>query len=473
MQNVHKTEGIKSRRICSVPKCSTYRTSDVSLHRFPNNWKDCQRWKIILRIGKPITKEMFVCSKHFKLEDFMPVTSISVRKRLKKGVVPQNIPIRPHDRVKKLVHRSNRTMLSQLEAPEHGENVSSPDVSTRDFGASSHANLTLESDMEREVPQSSTQIYETQDVTPVTQESLFSLSKGIQVDPPPFKLSQLLNNDEQLLHFTGINSMDLNAYVKCLQNCCQENSEYLRNNVVLVMCKLKTNLSFVCLAVLFGMNISSCKRAFYKYLSFLAASIKPAIYWPTKDEIRKNLPLCFKDFKATRLVLDATEIKIQKLNCLKCRVLSYSHYKGCHTMKFLIGITPSGLISYVSKAYGGRSSDRAIFCNENVVNKLDPYDAVMVDKGILIEKDCEENLITLIRPPFLRKNTQLSKVEALTTANIARARVHVERAIQRLKLFSVLNNQIDWYLIPYMDDIMTVIAATVNMSSPILAEDKF
>uniref|UniRef100_A0A1Y1KFU2 DDE Tnp4 domain-containing protein n=1 Tax=Photinus pyralis TaxID=7054 RepID=A0A1Y1KFU2_PHOPY len=217
--------------------------------------------------------------------------------------------------------------------------------------------------------------------------------------------------------------MILNAYVKCVQNVTSgEISESeIQSSIILVLCKLKTNMSFVCLAVLFSMNISTCKRNFYKYVSYLSASIKPAIYWPSKEEIRKNLPLCFKDFKDTSIILDATEIKVQKLNCLKCRILSYSHYKCCHTMKFLIGITPSGLISYVSKAYGGRSSDRAIFCNENIITKLDLHDAIMVDKGILIEKECEENCIKLIRPPFLRKNIQFSKEQALTTANIARA----------------------------------------------------
>lgn len=232
-------------------------------------------------------------------------------------------------------------------------------------------------------------------------------------------------------------------------------------------------MSFVCLSVLFGTSPATCTRIFYRYVSLLATSIKPAIYWPTKEEILQNMPKCFENFKTTRIVLDATEIKVQKLKCLKCRILSYSHYKCSHTMKFLIGITPSGLISYVSKGYGGRASDKAIFCNENIINKLDPHDAIMVDKGILIEKECEEHLVKLIRPPFMRKQKQLSKDDATITANIARARVHVERVIQRIKTFNILNDQIDWYMIPYIEDIITVIAATVNMSSPILADDKF
>ncbi|KYN50619.1 hypothetical protein ALC57_12575 [Trachymyrmex cornetzi] len=42
------------------------------------------------------------------------------------------------------------------------------------------------------------------------------------------------------------------------------------------------------------------------------------------------------------------------------------------------------LIVYVSSSYGGRSSDKFIVINSGILDKLDPYDAVMVDRGFLI-----------------------------------------------------------------------------------------
>lgn len=39
-------------------------------HIFPLNPKEIKKWKIILKIGKPISKYMFVCSKHFVKDDF-------------------------------------------------------------------------------------------------------------------------------------------------------------------------------------------------------------------------------------------------------------------------------------------------------------------------------------------------------------------------------------------------------------------
>lgn len=276
--------------------------------------------------------------------------------------------------------------------------------------------------------------------------------------------------------FLGINSYVLDTVTRCAEKFAIFNNsdiQNLRTKIILVLCKLKMNISFACLKVLFGMGKDLCRNNFYSTVRLLALALKPAIYWPTKEENLNNMPKCFSKFKDTRVVLDCTEIKITKLKCLKCRLMSYSHYKGTHTIKYLIGITPCGLISFVSSGFGGRASDKAIFNYEKVIDKLEINDAIMVDKGILIEKECEEKLIKLIRPPFLRKQKQFSKYDADITAEIARARVHVERAIQRMKIFKMLHEQIEWYLIPYADEIITIIAAIVNLSPPILSDARY
>lgn len=61
------------------------------------------------------------------------------------------------------------------------------------------------------------------------------------------------------------------------------------------------------------------------------------------------------------------------------------------------------------------------------------------------------------------------------TAEIASARVHVERTIQRMKIFKILNGRVGLSLtmVPYMDSIEGIIVGIVNLSAPILSVEKF
>lgn len=96
----------------------------------------------------------------------------------------------------------------------------------------------------------------------------------------------------------------------------------------------------------------------------------------------------------------------------------------------------------------------------------------MVDKGFLIDELCCDYDVKLIRPPFL-KNVQFSEDDAIENADIASARVHVERLNQRLKVFEILGSKMSSCLIPKSEEIMTILCTVVNVSSPIFKDDKF
>lgn len=179
-------------------------------------------------------------------------------------------------------------------------------------------------------------------------------------------------------------------------------------------------------------------------------------------------------FKDTIAVLDCTEIGIKCFGCVNCKTDSYSQYKGRHTAKFLVCVSPDGTIIDISQAYPGRCSDKFIFNNEKIIQKLVPTeDAIMVDKGFTIEDECRNHAIKLYRPPFLRNNQQLSKEDADKNYDIARARIHVERANQRIKIFNILRYDVEAHILGVIDEIMFIICAIVNLSPPILGDEHF
>lgn len=141
----------------------------------------------------------------------------------------------------------------------------------------------------------------------------------------------------------------------------------------------------------------------------------------------------------------------------------------------MTAVTLAGNISYISNPYGGRVSDTDIFEQCDLKDLLEPGDGVMVDRGFLIYKMCAKRGWKLIRPPFLKKKKkkQFSKSESLLTCNIAKARVHVERSNQRIKTFSILGDTMPVSLLPFAGEIFIIICATINLGSPILANNKF
>ena len=290
-----------------------------------------------------------------------------------------------------------------------------------------------------------------------------------------------------MIAFTGVSFQLLNSLIKVVtlaeekgkkdvpKNSSTKFKNSVKERIVLCLCKLRLNLTYRCLSVLFDLNRRSVCDNFIYMIELLSKILKQVIYWPTYEENIDSMPKCFYKFKNVRIVLDCTEIPVEKPNCLKCRLRHYSHYKGFETLKLLLGVAPSGLITLLTYAYGGRASDKAIFNKSGLLEKLEPTrDAVMVDKGFDIAVECAQNFIPLIQPAKLKKKqVQFSKEQVIQTNDIAAARVHVERTIQRFKIFEITSKKRSRTLIPYIDKIFTVIAGIVNLKDPILADDKF
>lgn len=139
-----------------------------------------------------------------------------------------------------------------------------------------------------------------------------------------------------------------------------------------------------------------------------------------------------KDYPNTRIIIDATEFYIERPSFLLSQACIFSSYKNRNAVKVLIGITPSGAISFVSKAYEGSISNRKLVEVSGLLDKLEAGDEIMADKGFTIQDLLIPYGVRLNMPPFLQSNTQMVASDVFLTKKIARLRVHVERAIGRV-----------------------------------------
>ena len=138
-------------------------------------------------------------------------------------------------------------------------------------------------------------------------------------------------------------------------------------------------------------------------------------------------------------IIDCFELFIGRPTNLSARNLTWSNYKSHNTGKYLIGITPQGTISFISKSWGGRASDQHITENSKFLIDVVYNDVIMADRGF----DIAEILglgAKLEIPSFTKGQDQMRAEDVKDTRVIVNVRIHVERVIGNLrKKCSILN----------------------------------
>jgi hypothetical protein len=116
---------------------------------------------------------------------------------------------------------------------------------------------------------------------------------------------------------------------------------------------------------------------------------------------------------------------------------------------------------YVSRMYGGRASDKFITSDsEDLLQNLESSkSSVMVDRGFLISGILNDMGVKLHMSSFKgTERTQLTSSQTIRFENIFKVRIHVERAIQRIKTFHILDGEDKLSMKDIAEQIFTVCA---------------
>ena len=485
---------------CYVPECSN-RSVDKSLsfHRFPTDGAKCCEWVRAIRreVGKnfKITGNTRVCSDHFNDGDYIDKLASgeeAVKKRLKTGTVPSQFswsaPAKAPRRVlkRKWVDTSESlpgegvTEEQQPCSDSHGDGITPP------FGdhhyiladASSPSRLILDSveSLQHELAR-------------VKQEYDELSSRCVH-------LSAIKDNQVKFKHFTGLLNSGTFSALFCylepkasrlkvwrgqstLREVCASGpvrrgssrahlrKVSLEDQFFVVLLRLQTAPSELQLAYCLGIHESTFSRIFITWINFLAYELSGMHVFPTSHT--RVMASSFQRFPHTRIVIDCTEIFTKRPSGLQARKQLFSSYNHHNTAKFLVGISPSGAVLFVSEAYGGRAIDKKITLQSGLLQKLSRGQDVMADRGFTIEKELEENGNGLIIPTCVGAHrTQLHAREVTATRRIAESRIHVERAIARIKEFTILQGEVDVSLIHVIEQVFQVCAWLTNFQTPIV-----
>ncbi|XP_065055091.1 uncharacterized protein LOC135683687 [Rhopilema esculentum] len=228
-----------------------------------------------------------------------------------------------------------------------------------------------------------------------------------------------------------------------------------------VLMRLKVGLFLSDLADRFGISVGHASKIFTTWINFLFHELPLLFPYPSKDLVASMLPAEFKNYPSTRIILDCTEIHIEVPSSLRSQSQTWSEYKHHNTWKALIGISPNGAITFISKLWSGRVSDKELTSSSGLLSLLEPGDNVMADRGFDIANILPPG-VTLNIPPFKGSRDQLTPAESEETAKIAAVRIHVERAIGRVKNYHILDGVLPLSLAPVANQIFTVCCLLTN-----------
>ena len=203
------------------------------------------------------------------------------------------------------------------------------------------------------------------------------------------------------------------------------------------------------------------------------------VIWPERSELRLTLPYAFRNskFGSCACIIDCFEIFIEKPRDLLASAQTYSSYKSHQTMKYLIGITPQGTISFISNGWGGRTSDKYITEHSGFLNKLLPGDLILADRGFDVGDTIGLFQAQLKIPAFTRGKKQLDPLDIENTRGLAAVRIHVERLIGTLRQkYTILQSTLPLHLmdveagfkITNLDKMVQVCCALTNSSESVV-----
>lgn len=130
----------------------------------------------------------------------------------------------------------------------------------------------------------------------------------------------------------------------------------------LVMMRLRLGLFEKDLGHRFKVSESTVSTTIFRaWIHFLCQEFEGFVSFPSGSVLQEKMPKILKElYLKTVAIIDAVEFRMQYLSALDLNSACYPSYKGTTTMKGLVGLSPLGVVSFLSDLYTGSISNKEL-----------------------------------------------------------------------------------------------------------------
>lgn len=199
--------------------------------------------------------------------------------------------------------------------------------------------------------------------------------------------SSLKNDAEKVRFYTGLPNYFVLETVMWLLAPHMDGMKNIKlskfQQLLLTLMRLRLDLRNQDLAYRFGVKVSTVTRTVHQMVSIMSSTLVPtAVFWPSRAELRKNLPAALRSSHPDcAVIIDCFTVPfeepVSRGNHQQQRVVT-----GCNVLKYLIGVAPQGVVTFVSRGMLGNVSDKSLTEGCGLLCKLLPGDVVLASRDL-------------------------------------------------------------------------------------------
>ncbi|KAK9969189.1 hypothetical protein ABG768_027385 [Culter alburnus] len=393
---------------CVVAGCRNRRTpgTTLSFYRFPRDPDRKQRWiAAVNREGWVPNEGSRLCSTHFisgkqvknpRSPDYVPsvFTSAPLSPNMKEASACEM-----YDKQEAQVEAANALLFLQgqgrfLEAHGQIRSQEEPESVSSSLSSCDEEDDKTEDGIEEEI--SLTRV--NQKGRPSEYESSLEVLKkeNMELRESIEKMSlteaSFKNDPEKVRFYTGLPNYFVFETVMLLLVPHMKGDKNAKlskfQQLLLTLMRLRLDLRNQDLAYRFGVKVATVTRTVHRIINIMFTTLVPtAVFWPSRVELRKNLPAALRCmYPDCAVIIDCFRVSLEKALSVDVNqevastALTVPAQSTVNELKYVIGVAPQGVVTFVSRGLPGHVSDKDLVESSGLLCKLLPGDVVLAER---------------------------------------------------------------------------------------------